>query len=212
MLHSSARRNVFRLGSLAATWRRPTGRAAWSFCDTSGTSICDSDVPGEGVEPPGNRSAVGHISRSVTPARKCASSAALLKLWCFTARAGAPSHSVPDWSRRHAMQGPSCHVSKTGRTNSFPRGNFRPCGFHHRLKRLLVWPFVPLPGFRERRNQACQRILTMGRTYRPPQSSQRLHVRDHGARLRRSCSSHSCSSRSLGCFLELETGHRPSPK
>src|SRR5207253_10548933 len=39
------------------------------------------DMPGEGVEPPGNRSAVGHISRSVTPAPVCASEETVLKLW-----------------------------------------------------------------------------------------------------------------------------------
>src|SRR5207249_11886090 len=38
-------------------------------------------VPGEGVEPPRNRSAVGHISRSVTPAPVCASEETVLKLW-----------------------------------------------------------------------------------------------------------------------------------
>ena len=39
------------------------------------------DVPGEGVEPPGNRSAVGHISRSVTPAPVCAFRETVLKFW-----------------------------------------------------------------------------------------------------------------------------------
>src|SRR5207247_4500862 len=39
------------------------------------------DLAWEGVEPPGNRSAVGHFSRSVTPAPVCASEETVLKLW-----------------------------------------------------------------------------------------------------------------------------------
>src|SRR5437660_6755656 len=39
------------------------------------------DMPGEGAEPPGNRSAVGHISRSVTPAPVCAFRETVLKFW-----------------------------------------------------------------------------------------------------------------------------------
>src|SRR5205823_1465996 len=55
------------------TRTRASGRTADDaegdeLTELASVRIANRDVPGEGVEPPGNRSAVGHISRSVTPA------------------------------------------------------------------------------------------------------------------------------------------------
>src|SRR3989449_1870813 len=58
----------------------------------------NQDVPGEGVEPPRNRSAVGHISRSVTPASACASGETVLKLWSRLLQVcAAPSKTKFGW-------------------------------------------------------------------------------------------------------------------
>src|SRR2546422_11058392 len=60
----------------------------------------NQDVPGEGVEPPRNRSAVGHISRSVTPASARASGETVLKLWSTTSACEGGSFRRTGWIER----------------------------------------------------------------------------------------------------------------
>src|SRR2546426_6269126 len=99
-----------------------------------------SRMPGEGVEPSGNRSAVGHISRSVTPAVALPNRGGVIETFEETAPSSHTKCAVKRFS-------PSEHArAANARTPSYVNAALPPC-VRLSSDKLLVWTALFSPQF-----------------------------------------------------------------